>query len=674
MHILRTSGYDGEIIAVNPRTPHFEGASSAATLADARPGPIDHALVLTPATTVSDVVRACVDRQVGAVTLLSSGVGEPVHTDPAVHLKNLIGDSGLRVLGPNCLGVLNAHTRLVASPASAFMSGPLHAGGISIVSQSGAVGAYLVGLLAQVNLGVRYFASTGNEFDIQLGEVVRHFTNDDHTHSIALYLEGLRDVGTFIDSLAEARRRGKDVIVIKAGGTETGAAAVRSHTAAMAGDDATYDAVFQRLGAYRVRSVGEAVEVLRACANRPPGGDRIRRVGVMTTSGGLGILATEALIHEGFEIPEVPPATQDHLRSVLPMCTPGRPIDLGGTVPRDPAEFLDLLQRTVDDLALDSLVVVVSNMPRSPLAWSAIRATLVDLIGSRPVPIVVVGAVSDADSAMFRGLGAVTASDPAAAAGELTVLDRLATLRASSGTVAHPPTPTPASRVVAMADLAAMEMLSEHGIRFPEQVVLDPVPGHAPSGLGKIALPAAVKLLQPGVLHKAAAGNVVTGVRDRAEIDALVRDFRGKAEGDGHILVQAMVDHVLDEVIVSIRRDPTFGPVVMIGSGGRHVELLKDRVLLLQPISSDDVAGALARLTFLGDLGHIADRVNRKITEVVLAIQAVLDHEPRVQEVEINPVILRSEAPMAVAVDAVVLIAERAENPADENVSTCTPA
>ena len=665
MQILHASGYAGEVIGINPRTPSFPGAASVATLADVRAGPIDHALVLTPAASVPDVLRECIARGVGAVTLISSGVGQPTGLDPADFLRDLVGDSGVRVLGPNCLGVLNAHSGLVASPASAFMSGPLEAGGISIVSQSGAVGAYLVGLLGEVDLGVRFFASTGNELDIRLGEVVRHFAHDPETRSIALYLEGVRDVATFVDALAEARQLGKDVVVIKAGETEAGAAAVRSHTAAMAGDDATYDAVFERLGAYRARSVGEAVQVLRACVTGRRRTGRIRRVAVMTTSGGLGILGVEALIREGFEIPDVPAATGAHLRDVLPLCAPGRPIDLGGSVPSRAEDFRDILDRTVADLALDAMVVVVSNLPRSAGAWPGIRTTLVELVGACPATVAVVGALDEADLALFRGIGAVAASDPADAARELAVLDRLAGLRAGSGTVAHPPEATADEELVAMPDVAAMALLSDHGVNFPEQLVVDLARTGAADGLGSVALPAAVKLLQTGVLHKAAAGNVVTGVLDRDQLERLVRGFQEKAEGEGHVLVQTMVDQAVGEVILSVRRDPTFGSVVVVGTGGRLVELLGDRVLLLEPVSDVDVVDALARLVHLGDLGPRRGEIATEITGVVRALLSVLEQEPGVHEVEINPVILRSTGPVAVAVDAVVLVAAPEHDPAE---------
>lgn len=658
MQTILGSGFTGEVLPVNPRRPLFDGTPAAASLDDVRPGPVDHVLILTPAGTVPSVLRSCVARGVGAVTVLSSGVGEGDVTAQAQLLAEIIGDSGMRVLGPNCLGVVNAHSGLIASPASAFVSGQISAGPISIVSQSGAVGAYLVGLLSEVGLGVRYFASTGNETDLRLGEIVGHYAQDDLTGAVVIYLEGLRDVDSFIPAVAECRRRGKNVIVIKAGATSVGAAAVQSHTAALAGDDAAYDAVFDRLGVFRARSITEAAVALGASLPPLRTPHRIERLAVMTTSGGLGILAAEALVGEDFELPDVPEQTQRHMRELLPFCTPHNPIDLGGTVPSDPEAFLGLLHLTVDDLELDALVVVVSNLPRSPIAWDNIRATLTRLIGSTDAVISVVGALSNDDIAYFRSLGAITATDPSVAAQELRVLDRITALRSSVGSVDVPLVVEAPASTTALGDVEAMTRLAGCGVRFPDQIVIDLAIRQTPE-LSSVRLPAAVKLLQTGVLHKAAAGNVVIGVEDRDELMALVAAFRAKAIGAGHILVQTMVDGVIAEVIVSARRDATFGPMYVIGTGGRHVELLQDRVILLEPVTAADVTAALGQLKFLGDLGPHSAACAHDVMGVVEALRLALAQDPSVVEIEINPVILRSRSPAGVAVDAVVQVGTR---------------
>jgi acyl-CoA synthetase (NDP forming) len=657
MQILRNSGYDGVVTAINPRTPAFEGARSKPTLEACEPGSIDHVLVLTPASTVADVLRAAVRLGVGAVTVVSGGFDEgPDGCATAELFADIVGDSGMRVLGPNCLGVVNAHSGLVASPASAFMSGTIGGGAVSIVSQSGAVGAYLVGLLAEVGLGLRYFTSTGNEVDLKLGEIVMHCATDDATEVIVIYLEGLRDPGTFIDALIEARRRGKNVIVVKAGETEVGAEAVRSHTAALAGDDAVYDAAFSRLGAYRARSLNEAVRAVQSSIVPLRAPRRIRRTAVVTTSGGLGILAAEALILAGFDLPEVPPAAGERMREIQPFCTPGNPIDLGGSVPSERGAFLELLGLTVDALALDAIVVVVSNMPRSPVSWHAIRETVLAFAAGHDVTVAVVGALSSEDVELFGGLGLVTASDPVEVASDLAILDRVAALRDTQSLVALPAHVTAPRQVMSLEDLAAMRLLAERGVRFPHHLVVELGDGPLPDGLADIALPVAVKLLQDGVLHKAAAGNVVTGVRDRMLLHDQVAAFRASAEGPGCIIVQAMVDRAVAEIIVSARRDATFGPIYVIGTGGRHVEVMQDSVILLEPVSATDIGEALGRLRFLGDLGADAETLAQEVTGVVLALQRLLANEPLITEVEVNPVILRSETPHAVAVDAVVLI------------------
>ncbi len=662
MHVLHSTGYSGEIFAVNPRVPSFDGATSVPTLADVRPGPLDHVLILTPAATVPDVLRECVRRGVGAVTLLSAGF-EGIDDGPSTGFRDIVGDSGLRILGPNCLGVVNVHSGLVASPASAFMAGKMSPGPVSIVAQSGAVGAYLIGLLADVGIGARYFASTGNEADIRIGEILMHFARDPATESVVVYLEGLRDPATFIDALLEARRRGKSVIIIKAGETEVGMAAVRSHTAALAGDDAAYDAAFERLGAFRARSLGEAVLAVRTSLQPLRREDPIQRVAVMTTSGGLGILTAEALVLDGFTLPEVPQSTRERMLEILPFSTPSNPIDLGGTVPAEQETFLELLRLAADTLRLDALVMVVSNMPHSPTAWTGIRDTLATFATTHPVALLVVGALSSEDAAMFRGLGVITAGDPQDAVRELSVLDRVTSRRSSSGTISHPLHPPMDGELGSMSDIAAMRLLEDIGVRFPDQVAFPVATTPLPEGIDDLALPVAAKLLQDGVLHKAAAGNVVTGLNSRDELHEAIAGFQAKANGDGHVLAQSMVDDIIGEVIVSVRRDPTFGPMFVIGTGGRHVEILQDRALLFRPLEEVDVANGIAELQHLGDLGPHRQQHVQAIAKVLTALDRLLDDQPQINEVEINPIILRSSAPFAVAVDAVVLTSSPPPSP-----------
>jgi acyl-CoA synthetase (NDP forming) len=650
MQFLRQSGFDGEVLAVNPRMPDLGDVVCAPSVEALRPGPIDHVLVLTAAETVADILVECTRREVGVVSLFSAGyaeIGERGH-ELEDRFREIVGDCGLRILGPNCLGSLNAHSGLIASPASAFVSGEIRPGPISVVSQSGAVGAYLVGLLGEAGLGVRYFASTGNEIDLKIGEIVLHCARDEQTRVVIVYLEGLRDPDAFVEALTVARERGVTVVVLKSGGTELGAAAVRSHTAALAGDDAVYDAVFARLGAYRAESVGEAIWAARAAVSPLRPARRIRRLAVLTTSGGLGVMATDALARRGFELPSVPDETQERMRELLPFCAPGNPIDLGGQVSSQPEEFGHFLELTAQSMELDAMVVVVSNGPRSAHAFTPIRAALLDFVASSDVPVAVVGALTAADIEEFEGLGMIAVNDPAEAARRLVVLDGIVGAAQTQGALQlsevgrdGPVTP--------LGDIDAMQVLERVGVRFaPYQVCSQDHPEVADASL----FPAAVKLLQSGVLHKAAAGNVVLGVGSAQELATTAAAFGGRP---GDLLVQRMVDGARDELIVSARRDPLFGPVVVIGTGGRHVEAMQDRILLLHPFDETTVHAALPQLRFF-DATACPEDALRELASIALAAAAVLDADLAVAELEINPVIVRRDKPWTVAVDAVVQV------------------
>ncbi|MCW2782178.1 MAG: CoA-binding protein [Marmoricola sp.] len=654
LQYLRENGFRGEVLAVNPRVPDLGGVPCAASLAEVRPGPIDQVLVLTPAQTVPEILAECVRRGVGAVSLFSAGYSEIGGDGQLVEqqFRDIIGDSGLRVLGPNCLGIVNAHTGLIASPASAFMSGAIMPGPVSVISQSGAVGAYLVGLLGEVGLGIRYYASTGNEVDIRIGELLLHCAADEQTKAIVVYVEGLREAASFVDALALARSRGTNVIVLKAGRTEVGAQAVRSHTAALAGDDAVYDAVFARLGAYRADSVLDAVSAVQASLAPRRTERRTRRLAVLTTSGGLGVLATDALIASGFELPPVPAETQRRMRELLPFCAPGNPVDLGGQVAAEPEAFGKFLQLTAESMDIDGVVVVVSNGPRSRVGFAPMRAALCEFAAGTDLAVAAVGALTDVDREDFGALGMIAVNDPADAARRLAVLDKVTALRSSTGEIRRPDKVGVADfPMKALDDITAMQLLAGHGVQFAPHAVIDLA---APTVPEDNLFPAAVKLLQTGVLHKAAAGNVVLDVRDGSHLAEVLAGFRARGHGHGRVLVQAMIDPAGDELIVASRRDPVFGPVYVVGTGGRHVEAMQDRILLPRPLTRAAVAQALGTLRFL-DVARWSEECVRTVTEVVLAVQDLMEDDPTVAEVEINPVMVGKQAPWAVAVDAVIL-------------------
>ncbi len=323
---MRALGYVGRILPVNPKRAEVQGLTAYASVADLPETP-DAAVVAVPAEHVADTVAALGERGVRAAILFSAGFAE-VGGDGVARQAELLAiarRTGIRLLGPNALGLVNVHTGFVGRFASSIGLGTLRAGSVGIVSQSGACGGHLVMAARNADIGLSSVIMTGNEADLTLGDALQLLVDDPATRIIALYSEGINDGAGLVSALQAARRARKPVVMMKVGRSELGGAAARSHTASIAGDDAVVDAVLAELGVVRARSTEDMLDIVRV-------GQRgifpaANTLGVITVSGGALVIVSDAAEEPGLAMPEMPAPVQSRLLELLPICSPRNPVD-----------------------------------------------------------------------------------------------------------------------------------------------------------------------------------------------------------------------------------------------------------------------------------------------------------------------------------------------------------
>ncbi len=426
LQYLERYEYQGEIVPINPARKMLAGVQSLASVSEFD-GTIDHALILVPASKVVEAVRECAGAGVRSVSVTAGGFAESGEDGARAQdeILSIAQKTGMRVLGPNCLGSINRHSGMVSSASSALLTAEMSVGPVSILTQSGAVGAYLLSMLGDRGLGLRYYVSTGNELDIQFGEMLSFVADDIGTSVVVLYVEGVRDPSMFVDGLTRAKESGKAVIVVKSGRTEAGAAAVRSHTAALAGDDEVYNEVFKRLGVIRAQSLAEVTDVVAAAVRPGRPLARTRRAAVVTTSGGLGVLSSESLADAGFATPTPSSEVRSAIGELFPLASPLNPVDLAGIGADNIGLLEDVLSIIATSGEFDAIGMIMSNAARSPHVEPAMTDILLRCATTFAGQIMAVGHLPESSRRRLEQVGVGVLEDPCDLGRQLALVWRL---------------------------------------------------------------------------------------------------------------------------------------------------------------------------------------------------------------------------------------------------------
>lgn len=658
---MRARGFTGDLFPVNPARKEVQGLRSYPSLA-AIGKPVDLAIVGTSASQVEAIVIEGIAAGVKAFVIFSSGFAELDEEGRRLQdrLTALARSSSVTILGPNCLGIVNSSSGLIASFTTALEETLLRQGGFSLVSQSGALGAYWLDIVLRSGLGFSHWITTGNECDIDAAQAIDSLVDEPGTRVIGIYIEQIRDVPAFRRALHRAALAGKPVIAIKSGRSLAGAAAAASHTGALAGDDALYDACLRQQGALRVDSLSEMIDAARLFLyNSVPKGPRLA---VMSVSGGAGVMIADAAEALGMRLPAFEESTIRGLRDVLPpFVHPANPVDLTGNVVQDRSMISGALQAVASDPGIDAIVLFVGMM--HSIAGSFIEA-LVDARNRVQIPIIVIW------------IGALDSTvDALEAAGLPVFLDIPVALRALSATQQavllqqeslHSELPekslsriTRASRV--LTEWEGKQLLREQqAVELPRGVLL---PAATPvTKEFDLDYPVAAKLQAASLLHKSDAGGVLLRIGSRDELDRSVMQLfeTGRAQrlDVQGVLVEQMIgfDH---ELLLGLRRDAQFGPVLTLARGGVQVELDADAVTRLLPLDARQIEGMLRSLRSARLFDGFRGLPAVDLSAIALRIAGLCDwfmQYDALHELEINPLALRGG--QAWALDALVMLSE----------------
>lgn len=667
--LLRQYGYDGRILPVNPRAGLIQDLPAAPDLA-ALDGEVDLAILAVPAAHAAQALERARPGQVGGAVVFTSGFSETGASgaDMQQRLCAIARERGIRLLGPNCLGFMNVRRNVYATFSPAPANGAVAPGGIGMVSQSGAFGAYAYSMARERGLGLSHWISTGNEADIDVADCIEWLARDADTRVVMAYMEGCRDGGKLRRALAAARDAGKPVVVTKIGRTQAGAQAAASHTAALAGDDAVYDALFRQYGALRARTIEEFFNLGYALDTwkRPPQG---KRLGIFTISGGVGALMADEAEEAGLSLPEPAASAQDALLARVPFASGRNPVDVTGQAVSEPGLLLATAEDMLTDGRYDALAVFLAAAGSSEALWPTFEAFARQLQARHPgVPLAISALFPPARRRELERLGCLVFTDPSAAIRTIGAVAGIAALRPDAGQdVAGADATASATDAAPVLDayneVQAMDLLRGAGLPMsPCTLAADA--DAAVLAAGRLGGPAVLKVISADIVHKSDVGGVKLNVsgedalrRAYADIMASVRQRCPDARIDG-VLVAPMARKGV-ECIAGVHCDPVFGPVVMFGLGGVFVEVLKDVSFRLAPF---DRAEALAMIRETKghallqgargappcDIGALAD---------ALVALSRFAHARRgdFSSVEINPLLALPDGQGALALDAVVI-------------------
>lgn len=668
LHNLATHGYEGSIYPVNPRGGQILGLKVYGSVAEV-PDPVDLAVIILPPELSIQTLEACGERGIKAVIVVASGFGElgAKGEEREAELQRVAQRYEMRLIGPNCIGVLDTTSRVDTT----FLTAMPERGGIGFASHSGAICGGTIDWANTVGLGFSRIISLGNQADVSMTDALASLAADAQTRVAVAYIEGLPQGRRFVE-VASALTQQKPLVVLKAGATPSGTRAVASHTGALAGENRAFEAACRRAGAIQVQDLEELIDASLALNYR--GALNSPRIALLTNAGGPAAVGADALDRQGLHLTELAGDTQRRLKAV---CPPGsitrNPVDmLGGA---EPGHFAAALQVLVAASEVDGILVtfVPQALTSPPEVAEVVGEAAVALAGGangeaeKPVVCCIYGGRGTDEAA--RTLHAHSVPHyltPARAAFGLGVLWRYYQVEGRDRIEPQAPSGIDEKRAKdILQEAAEQRTVDAHtGARMAEAYgLLVPVSGLVEGADEAVILadqmgyPVALKRVAPAVVHKSDVGGVALGLQD----DEAVREAFAEIVGDDRrVLVQRMAREGF-EVIVGAQRDRQFGPLVMFGLGGIYVEILEDVAFRLAPLSEAD-AREMVMDTAAGKLlAGIRGQPPRDLDAVVDAIRRVgqlMIDVPEVTEIDLNPLIVGEVGEGAWAVDVRVVLEE----------------
>lgn len=663
-------GYKGQVHPVNPKADEILGRKSYPRVTEI-PGPVDLAVIVVPNRFVAGVMNDCGEKGVGAAIIITAGFREAGAEGRQMEREviEVARKYNIRVVGPNCLGVIDTNSSLNAS----FAAGMPGRGKISFMSQSGALCTGILDWAALNGLGFSSFVSLGNKGDLNETDFVEVWRDDPNTNVVMAYLEGVVDGDAFMKA-SRRLTKAKPFIVVKSGTTSAGSRAVSSHTGTLAGSDSAYDAAFKQCGILRARSVSELFAYSTALAYQPlPQG---RRVGIITNAGGPGIMATDACEKGGLQLATLSPETVDYLYEVLPPAANHyNPIDVLGDARSD--RYEKALEAALKDPGVDAIIFLLTPQAMTDIANTAEAVVRISGNHDKPVLACFMGGKEVAAGNRILGEGQIPFYDfPEDAADALRIMvqqqewinteyEEPVQMRADRERAAMTVLAAQKAGRLKLNEMEARQVVAAYGLPLPQsQLAFNG--DQASQFAAEIGYPVVMKIISPDILHKSDMGGVVVGVQDEKEArqayqDILLRARRYMPDADiWGVAVQQMVDKG-KEIILGVTRDPTFGHMIMFGLGGIYVEVLKDVQFAIAPITPTQAQDMITSLRsyplFAGVRGEPPSDMEAMV-ECLLRVSQMVTDLPQIVELDINPLFVYETGEGVMAVDARIVISD----------------
>jgi len=668
---LIQGGFQGRVYPVNPRyhTIHDLKAYPSIVNTDS---PVDLAIIATPIATVPSIVQECVSKNVGGAIIISAGGKEvgPQGEEIEKKIEYQAWKGGLRIIGPNCLGIICPQRKLNAS----FASRMPQKGRLAFISQSGAICSAILDLSPKENIGFSYFVSIGSMVDVDFGDLIDYLATDPQVSSILLYIESLSNFRKFM-SAARAASRLKPIVVLKSGRSPAGTRAAASHTGAMAGEDAVYDAAFKRAGIVRVNTIGQLFDCAELVAKQPrPSGPRLA---VVTNAGGPGVMAADALSHYGQEPAALEAETIEKLNATLPdLWSHGNPVDILGDA--SPERYADAVKICIGAKEIDGVLVILS--PQAMTDPTAVAHSLAKFSKSKRYPLFAswMGGVDVEEGTEILNQAEIpTYGTPEQAIRAFMYMHEYSRNLESLQEIPPKLSKTlkfdrnRAQKIIeqgsygegsVLTELQAKEVLSAYGISVNRTEAAYSA-DEAVQLARAMGYPLAMKILSPDIVHKTEANGIKLDLRTETEVSEAFRAITEKAreyDPGANILgvtLQPMIMRPDYEILLGAKSDPNFGPVILFGMGGIFTEIVKDSTIGLPPLNLSLARRLMEETrvyTLLQGYRNRTPANTQLLEEMILRLSQLVIDFPEIVELDMNPVIVSDGEP--VAVDARMLL------------------
>ncbi|MCC5808917.1 MAG: acetate--CoA ligase family protein [Ectothiorhodospiraceae bacterium] len=657
-------GFQGAVYPVNPNRGEVQGLKAYPDI-QSLPSEADLFVLAVPAAQIPDALAQAAKKGARAAVVFSSGFGETGEAGSALQdeVVRVARETGVRVLGPNALGVFCNVSKVAPTFTTFLEEVEPTPGTLAIISQSGAYGAHLAMLACKRGIGLSHFVTTGNESDITVADCIHYLANDPAVGVIACYSEGVKDGRAFLEALLAARAARKPVVIIKVGRSAVGQQAAQSHTASVAGDDAVFDAAVRFGGAERVHNTQAFIDLVYTLSRRPPlGGNKL---GVLTMSGGAGVLMADAAADHGLELTPLPDEARKSLDERNPFGASGNPVDTTAQAVNDMTLVRDALRVMLDQGGHDAVASFFMNWPANPSLGPRLREAITDGIKGFDDRTVAIALNAGEDvKTDFDCAGLLVFEDPTFAVDALAASARIGEhLRQPSPSLAAIEQRGAGASLSGLDEAETSELLRSAGLPMAEHRVAEDA-DQAAVVAEQLGYPVALKVLSPDILHKSDVGGIALNLKDanavRKAAERILADVPGHAK-DARIrgvLVAPMAEDGVD-LILGGRVDPVFGPVVVCGLGGIFVEIFNDVAIDIAPVTEDRAEALLRRLKAWPILDGARGRQRSDVAAAAKAIAAfssfLAQHADGISSAEINPLRVLPEGRGVVGLDSLIL-------------------